>query len=115
MVSTRLMSSVGVNGVTTHSEAPNIQPGTSRQSARIQAVERSTDPLNLNNIDNHEDEIITSTETASSQRTIFFLDLPQEIIEKIFSYLSFKNVAHLRPVSIPFPFPFTNQILFATV
>lgn len=31
-----------------------------------------------------------------------FLDLPQEIIEKIFGYLKFKNICQLRLVSITF-------------
>lgn len=37
--------------------------------------------------------------SASSSSSIHFLDLPQEVIEKIFSYLSFKNICQLRLVS----------------
>lgn len=32
-------------------------------------------------------------------QSVQFLDLPQEIIEKIFGYLSFKNICQLRLVS----------------
>lgn len=37
---------------------------------------------------------------SKPDQSVFLLDLPQEVLEKIFSFLSFKTIAHLRPVSI---------------
>lgn len=34
------------------------------------------------------------------EQSIFLLDMPQEVLEKIFSFLTFKTIAHLRPVSL---------------
>nr|CAI5822750.1 unnamed protein product [Callosobruchus analis] len=41
-----------------------------------------------------------SSKAVSSQpvQSVYFLDLPQEVIEKIFSYLSYKNICQLRLV-----------------
>lgn len=41
---------------------------------------------------------------SQSVQSINVLDLPQEVLEKIFSYLSFRNICQLRLVSFPPPY-----------
>lgn len=40
--------------------------------------------------------------STQTKQNIFLLDMPQEVIEKILSYLSFKNICQLRLVSSKF-------------
>ncbi|KAF5276203.1 hypothetical protein FQR65_LT04008 [Abscondita terminalis] len=82
MVSTRLMSSAN-NGSSSDNINNLAVVGYSKYSR-----------YNVSHNTSHE---VPSTST-SSHSTVTFLDLPQEIVEKILSYLSFKNVCSLRLV-----------------
>lgn len=45
-----------------------------------------------------------------AKQTIFLLDLPIELVEKIVSYTGYKNVTQLRTVSNPYPLPYYYNI-----
>lgn len=93
MVSTRLMSSVSGG-----SAGESSGQGTSSQDfGPAKFTRHSTVIATLAS----QSTVIRETDPykSTSNQTIFLLDLPQEVLEKIFSFLSFKNVAHLRPVN----------------
>lgn len=93
MVSTRQMSSVSGGSGESSSHNSNPEPGPSkitRYNTVITSVASQAGPSHA----------ITRYEPSpSKEQTKFLMDLPQEIIEKIFSYLSYKQVANLRVVS----------------
>lgn len=103
MVSTRLMSSVS-NGSAV--EASSSGQGTSQDSGPAKFTRHSTVIATLAS-QSQSQQPAPSTSVIKEvdpnkwnpDQTVFLLDLPQEVIEKIFSFLSFKSVAHLRPVS----------------
>lgn len=87
MVSTRLMSS----GSSSTNDCASL-PGPSTSTASSQLLEYGPAKFTRSN------------PTASSSRppalqTVNFLDLPQEVIEKIFGYLPFKEISKTRLVS----------------
>lgn len=72
MVSTRQSSNMGSHGTgATAQEVSEAGPSTRKQHT---VMENSPSPINLTN-------------------------LPVELLEKIFSYLDYNTIAHLRPVS----------------
>nr|CAD7460733.1 unnamed protein product [Timema tahoe] len=85
MVSTRQSSNVGSGGENTGAVAETGAPKLKHSHAPPPALPGSSSPNNTANVD--------------GSQTINLLDLPTEIVLKIFSYLSFRKVAHLRRVS----------------
>nr|CAD7593123.1 unnamed protein product [Timema genevievae] len=85
MVSTRQSSNVGSGGENTGAVAETGPPKLKHSHAPPPALPGSSSPHNTPNVD--------------GSQTINLLDLPTEIVLKIFSYLSFRKVAHLRRVS----------------
>lgn len=55
------------------------------------------------------DAIPGPSRAGQQRQNVFFLDLPQEVIEKILSYMTFKNVCQLRLVS-RFDFVFLLEV-----
>lgn len=87
MVSTRQQSNVGSGGDNSGSESV----GTTR-SVRHSASQSHS---------GH--EIVPVSSSSSSQpyvSNVKLLDLPHEVLEKIFSYIGYKNVSHMRLVSV---------------
>ncbi|KAF5276849.1 hypothetical protein FQA39_LY06401 [Lamprigera yunnana] len=80
MVSTRLMSSAN-NGGSNENMGSSTLVGYSKFNRHNLSYQPSND-----------------TPSTSSKNTISLLDFPQEIIEKILSYLNFKNICSLRLV-----------------
>nr|CAD7410887.1 unnamed protein product [Timema cristinae] len=85
MVSTRQSSNVGSGGENAGAVAETAPPKLKHSHAPPPALPGSSSPHNTPNVD--------------GSQTINLLDLPTEIVLKIFSYLSFRKVAHLRRVS----------------
>ncbi|XP_046982818.1 F-box only protein 28 isoform X1 [Schistocerca americana] len=85
MVSTRLSGNFGGGG---ESPTAGPEPGPSK-SARTSLVQTSICEPSTS---------VVIVKPAEPKPPPTLLDFPAEILEKIFSYLSFKNVAHLRPV-----------------
>ncbi|EEZ98462.1 F-box only protein 28 [Tribolium castaneum] len=81
MVSTRQMS-IGNSGTTEGSE--HAENGPAKYTRNSTAAAHSS----------HQGQCSKSTTNAPAK--LHFLDLPQEIIEKIFSYLTYKNICQLR-------------------
>lgn len=129
MVSTRLMSSVSNNGGESSSGqcsssgessgpakytrnntviatlASNRPMSSSSDSGQCSSSSDSSGPAKYTR---HNTVIATlplsttqnvSPDVPRPNQTIFLLNMPQEVLEKIFSFLSFKTIAHLRPVS----------------
>lgn len=94
MVSTRQMSSIGGgNGSTdgpgpSHAEPVTVARVTRHSSALLPGGSSPHSASNKN--------IVPAPKTNSTT----LLDLPIEILEKIFRYLGFKSVSHLRMVNI---------------
>lgn len=86
MVSTRQMS-IGNNGTGEGSEHTCTENGPAKYTRNSTAAAHSS-----------QGQCSKCTTTAPAKP--HFLDLPQEIIEKIFSYLTYKNICQLRFVSI---------------
>ncbi|CAH1173553.1 unnamed protein product [Phaedon cochleariae] len=82
MVSTRQMT-IGNNGAVESNHSPSEGPAKSTRNSTI----ASTSFCGM-----------VQTCRAPQVQSVFFLDLPQEVIEKIFSYLPFKNICQLRLV-----------------
>lgn len=78
MVSTRLSSSMGGgNGGAPAAEVADVNSSKKQQSVAMTSLDSGTSAL---------------------ENRINLLDLPVEVLEKIFSYLDYNTVAHLRPV-----------------
>lgn len=88
MVSTRLMSS-GSSGT---NECASL-PGPSTSTAPSQSLEFGPAKFTRSN------PIASCSRQPTALQTVNFLDLPQEVIEKIFGYLPFKEICKLRLVS----------------
>lgn len=89
MVSTRQQSNVGSGGDNSGSESV----GTTRSV-------RHTTSQTQSGHSGH--EIVPVSSSSSSQpyvSNLKLLDLPHEVLEKIFSYIGYKNVSHMRLVS----------------
>ena len=90
MVSTRQSSNVGGNGDHSNNDSGGIK---TRHSSAAAHHSNCT-------------EIVPSTPQPSSSQgpayvsKVHFLDLPQEIFDKIFSYVGYKTVSQLRLVSL---------------
>lgn len=104
MVSTRQSSNVASSGDSYVGQA-NAPAETTHQAHVGGKLLRSglsapPPPPQLPSSSNVSDVIVaTPAVPSTSARTLNLLDLPHEILEKIFSFLGYKNVAHLRPVS----------------
>lgn len=88
MVSTRQQSNVGSGGDNSGSESV----GTTRS---VRHTSQSQSGHNGH-------EIVPVSSSSSSQpfvSNVKLLDLPHEVLEKIFSYIGYKNVSHMRLVS----------------
>lgn len=102
MVSTRQMSIVGGGGGGSDGAGPSHAEGTTSRTTRHSGLP-SLPPLNS---PQHPSQctglsLLSSRSGAPNQARVFttgLLDLPPELLEKIFSYLKFKAVAHMRLV-----------------
>lgn len=88
MVSTRLMSIVNETLTELYSQGSSSE----HTVTRVTRNSVSSHPIPSTSED--------SNRPSASSRSINLLDLPAEIIEKILSFLSYKNVCQLRLVSI---------------
>lgn len=94
MVSTRLMSSVSNNAGESSGQGTSHDFGPAKFTRHSTVIATLASQSATNVIVKEADK----TKWTPDQ-TVFFLDLPREVIEKIFSFLSFKTIAHMRPVS----------------
>lgn len=96
MVSTRQMSSVGGSSGSSESAGPSHA-----EPVAVSRVTRHSSTLLPGSSSPHASTskcsaIVPAPKTCTTN----FLDLPIEVIDKIFSYLGFKTVSHLRMVNI---------------
>ncbi|CAG9858522.1 unnamed protein product [Phyllotreta striolata] len=89
MVSTRQMT-IGNNGAGESNQPPVDGPA--------KFTRNSTNASCSSTVQYSKSPAAPATSTSSQVQSIHFLDLPQEVIEKIFSYLRFKNICQLRLV-----------------
>lgn len=94
MVSTRQMSSVS-NGAGESSSSHNStnEPGPSKYTRYNTVITTLASQAGTS-------QTVIKYEAPKQEQTVFLMDMPPELIEKILSYLPFKAVAHLRTVSI---------------
>lgn len=88
MVSTRLMSIVNETLTELYSQGSSTEP----TATRVTRNSVSSHPVPSTSAD--------SSRPSTSTSSLNLLDLPAEIIEKVLSYLTYKNVCQLRLVSI---------------
>lgn len=90
MVSTRQMT-IGNNGAGEGSQSPNEGPAKfTRNSTSTTVSAGCSSTVQYSKVPSPSPPV----------QSIHLLDLPQEIIEKIFSYIKFKNICQMRLVSL---------------
>ncbi|XP_060801700.1 F-box only protein 28 [Amyelois transitella] len=96
MVSTRQMSSVGGSGSSDGAGPSHVEP------AAVSRVTRHSSALLPGGSSPHASTSKCTSLVPASKSATNFLDLPIEVIDKIFSYLGFKTVSHMRMVNRQF-------------